>query len=258
MSETLRTAPAPETPQPSDSTVESNIDQAQPASIDQSAAELEAALSSEPERVPDTSEEAGAREAGQLASEQIKNEAEVAAGWRIRTANRMSRAKKSALLLNTRELKNEKRMSKLDEEYKNAKPGSRKAMRLDEKMARMQYRQKKVTSKQEAILGNMHHRSYGFAEEKRKLDIIEGNRNDKLVLGKLAIERKRRRKIKNDYERASQSGNKHANPRLAKRLAEEMKTWEGKDGNTLMKFYAKLDQEMEEKYRKRIVESSRI
>ena len=65
-------------------------------------------------------------------------------------------------------------------------------------------------------------------------------------------------KIKNDYERASQSGNKHANPRLAKRLAEEMKTWEGKDGNTLMKFYAKLDQEMEEKYRKRIVESSRI
>ena len=253
MSEQISTAPAPIT---SEQQAPSYTPE-QPQSLGESEDTAESPNPT-PERTPDTPDEAAARETlGQ--NSDLENEAGERAGWRIRALNRKDRIQSTVTLQTARQLRLENRAARLERKLATAKPHSRKAMRLETALNLANYRAKKISNAREKTFGKMHDRSNGYDAEIKKIAMIEKKRHEVIVKLRVAIEKKRRRKLVEQYAREM----KQSDPSLRQRahhelsggnrrreqLHKEIASWKGKG---IQRFEKTLLAEVERKYTDRL------
>ncbi|HUO61884.1 MAG TPA: hypothetical protein VMT96_00325 [Candidatus Bathyarchaeia archaeon] len=249
MSERAPSAPAP---------AEQTPKQAGEQAVD----ELQAALNN-PEQIPDLS---GVQLVNELEAklgdnQQLQAATDEKATWRIRGLNGLNRAQRHARLLSAREWRLEGRVARLEHQLANAKPGSRKHMRIETRLIHSRYRKDKVWLKQEKMFNRMHERSTGYGGEIKKIATIERKREKFLIDRKVALEKKRRRKVKIKYKLEQQATHSDLNfkQKLRKelysdfarreRLRKEILSWKG---NSMVKFEEDLKKKADEKYNVRL------
>lgn len=221
-------------------------------SVEQAAAQIESIL--------DSPKESSAKQTLNN-SPQLGQAAEKEATWRVKSLNKLDRAQRHARLLSAREWRLEGRVGRLERQLATAKPGSRKHMRIKSRLDHSAWKKEVLSMSQDKIFDRINERSAGFSKEIGRHAEIERKRNELVVKRKIAVEAKRRRKVKEQYEKEleadrASSGVKnklrkelYSDVHRRERLRQQIESWKG---NSISKLQAQLLAEVEKKYDDRI------
>lgn len=207
-------------------------------------------------------EEANAQETLSHVGE-LSEEASEKATFRIRALNRMDRIQSTATLQTLRQYGQDARTARLERKLVSVKPGSRRANRLQYKLNVSRYRGNLIEAEREKVFGRMYERSKGYSDVGKKVAAVEKKRNEFIVGRKIAIEKKRRRKIKIQYLNEMKKADPSTKDKLRyemfsdkqrrDRLRKEILSWSKKQGGLNMDlFEEKLRKEVQEKYNRRV------
>lgn len=196
--------------------------------------------------------------------QKVDDNAKEKVAFRVKAMNGLDRAQRIATLKTARQYRMEGRVARLERKLEKSRPHSARHMRIEGALNRANYRLGNIVKSQDKVFNRMYSRSYGYESEIAKVAEIEKKKNTIIAKRKVALENKRRRKIKIRYTKEL----KKTDPSLKDRLREELLSdkkrrehlykeilsWKG---NSMRKFETDLLEEVENKYldRRRVVKS---
>ncbi len=188
-------------------------------------------------------------------SPRLENETHSKVSWRIRALNGKDRVQRHVTLQTARQYQMQGRVGRLERKLAKARPDSRRYMRINSALTRTKYQLGLVQDAQNKIFGRMYKRSSGHSDLIEKIARKEMAIDKLLAERRVAVEKKRRRKIKERHEKIEKraSKSKSYSQKERARLQEEIGSW-NKAENKISTLKESLMAEVRKKYENRIKE----